>query len=129
MLDRPDARELLASARQTLLERVLPALPEAERYQALMVGNALAIATREIELAAQTAQREHTALADLLGAAGQDLDLPALRRALGKHIRLGLFDNTRRDELIAALHASVEGRLAISNPKLLNAADSAPAAR
>ncbi|MBL8484211.1 MAG: hypothetical protein JNJ60_18590 [Rhodocyclaceae bacterium] len=59
----------------------------------------------------------------MLGTGGQDLDLPAMRRALAKYIRLGLFDHTRRDDLIAALHASVEGRLAISNPKLLTAAD------
>ncbi|MBL8471466.1 MAG: hypothetical protein KF778_12305 [Rhodocyclaceae bacterium] len=123
MLDRPDARELLLTARQTLLERLLPALPEAQRYDALMVSNALAIAVREVELDAPAAHRERAALADLLGATGQGLDLPELRRVLGSHIRLGMFDHARRDELMAVLHASVEARLAISNPKLLAAGD------
>ena len=47
MNDRPDATELLAIARRTLLDELLPRLPEELRYTALMIANAMAIASRE----------------------------------------------------------------------------------
>lgn len=122
MLDQPDGRDLLAIARQTLLQSIVPALPGALRYDALMIANAMAIAAREIELAARAEIRERAALAPLLGAVAQDLDLSALRSALCELIREGVFDAVRSDELRAALRDSVEARLAISNPKLLAAA-------
>jgi len=46
MQERPEARELLAAARGTLLERLLPALPPALHYEARMIANAMAIAAR-----------------------------------------------------------------------------------
>ena len=122
MLDRPDGSELLAVARQTLLERIVPALPEDLRYDALMVANAIAIAAREMNQTSQAIDREREALAALLGAAGQDLDLAGLRRALGRRIREGAFDDARLHEVRAVLWDSVAARVAISNPKLLSAA-------
>jgi uncharacterized protein DUF6285 len=119
MLDRPEARDLLGIARQHLLQRILPVLPEALRYDALMVANALAIAAREIELAAQAQARDRAAIAALLPDAPPDAEIVALRSALCREIRRGSYDAGRRAELLAGLRASVEARLAISNPKLL----------
>ncbi|MFQ3623919.1 MAG: hypothetical protein SNJ73_10265, partial [Acetobacteraceae bacterium] len=45
-LERPGPSELLSVARSTLLEEVLPALPEPQRLAARMVANAMAIAAR-----------------------------------------------------------------------------------
>lgn len=95
--DRPDAAELLAVARKTLLEELVPALPEEKRYQALMIANALAIAGRA--LAAPPAE-----------------DLAGLE-ALAGEIRAGQHDGD------AALHARLlrwaEARTAVANPKAL----------
>ena len=122
MLDRPDGSELLAVARQTLLERIVPALPEDLRYDALMVANAIAIAAREMSQTSQAIDRERAALAALLDASGQNLDLADLRRVLGRRIRDGVFDGARLPELRAVLRDAVAARVAISNPKLLAAA-------
>lgn len=46
MLEQPDAADLLATARATLLEKLLPALPAHLHYEARMVANAMAIAAR-----------------------------------------------------------------------------------
>lgn len=48
VLERPDAAALLAIARTTVLEEILPALPETHRLTARMVANALGIAQRTI---------------------------------------------------------------------------------
>lgn len=95
--DRPAPGELLAVARKTLLEELVPALPEEKRYQALMVANALAIAGRA--LAAPSAE--------------DAAELEALAAA----IRAGRHDGD------AALHARLlrwaEARTAVTNPKAL----------
>ncbi|MBZ0248205.1 MAG: DUF6285 domain-containing protein, partial [Burkholderiales bacterium] len=44
----PGAADLLAIARETILGEIAPALPEPQRYAALMAANALAIATRDL---------------------------------------------------------------------------------
>ena len=44
----PAGAELLRVARAEVLEKLLPKLPEAERYAARMVANAMAIAAREL---------------------------------------------------------------------------------
>jgi len=46
MLEQPDARDLLATARAALLARLLPALPAHLHYEARMIANAMAIAGR-----------------------------------------------------------------------------------
>lgn len=51
MLERPDAGELIAAARETVLNSLLAALPKEKHYEARMVANALAIAGRAIAAA------------------------------------------------------------------------------
>lgn len=46
MLERPDAPDLLATARDVLLRELLPALPPERHYAARMIANAMAIAAR-----------------------------------------------------------------------------------
>ncbi len=48
VLEHPDAAALLTIARTTVLEEILPALPETHRLTARMVANALGIAQRMI---------------------------------------------------------------------------------
>ena len=114
---RPDASELLAIARQTLLSELLPQLPGSLRYQALMVANAMAIAGREYRdgEAADTAEAQLlAALSDADGASLADA-----RQALCRAIRQGRFDEPGKDQdqLFAALSAITLARLSISNPK------------
>ena len=64
MQEKPDAADLLATAREALLTSLLPALPPERRYEARMVANAMAIAARS------------------LGAAPLELDVAALARRI-----------------------------------------------
>ena len=129
MPERPDARDLLGTARELLLRKLLPALPERLHYDARMVANAIAIATREIELAADTGRAEWEQTLDLLQQPALAMaPQPALadevnrvRRKLTNAIRDGLFDapGERQQVLLATLTQIVRGKLAISNPKAL----------
>ena len=46
MLEQPDAADLLNTARDALLGKLLPALPAHLHYEARMIANAMAIAAR-----------------------------------------------------------------------------------
>lgn len=46
MLEQPDAADLLNTAREALLQKLLPALPAHLHYEARMIANAMAIASR-----------------------------------------------------------------------------------
>ena len=95
--DRPQCAELLAVARRTLLDELVPALPEDKRYQALMVANALAIAGRALEQ--------------------PDREDPAALEVLAAAIRAGRHDG---DAVVhARLLAWAMARTAITNPKAL----------
>lgn len=119
----PAAADLLDIARATILSEVVPALPEAQRYAALMVANALAIAARE--LAAPTPDAaERARLAALLADGVPGGDGPqALREAtarLAARIREGLYDEgDARLRLLAHLRETTRARLAVSNPRAL----------
>lgn len=132
MIDISDANDLLATARGSLLRDVLTALPADRRYVALMIANAMAIASRESEAGVGTADREAAALARLLasvkvspdGAATAGAErLSALRRAMKEAIRAGRFDApSHADALSTALLESTRAWVAISNPKALRPA-------
>ena len=131
-----DAADLMATARDALLQEVLPALPKDQRYAGLMIANVMAIAAREHRSGRDAAQREADRLRDLLSAIGQgreragettsEGELPALRRTLCTAIRAGGFDEGAREtELQAHLAQTAADWVAISNPKALRA-DAAP---
>lgn len=102
-MDRPDAATLLAVARETMVERLLPVLPPERRMDGLMIANALGIALRELAL-------------------GEPPPDAAAERQLVADIRAGRYDTPgpERDALAAELRRRVTLRVAISNPKALD---------
>jgi hypothetical protein len=126
MLDRPTGADLLAEARRTLLEALLPLLPSDRRYEALMVANAMAIAARELTSGAEVLQTAVEALASLgIQADGADPalaeQLQRLERRLAGDIRAGAYDapGSRRDSVRQYLREVTTARLRLSNPKAL----------
>jgi hypothetical protein len=119
MNDIPDATELLAIARSTLLDKLLPHLPDDLRYDALMIANAMAIAAREHAAGDTAAQRELARLAALLGEQYASPGAAALKRRLAAQIRAGRFDGNKRAALLDHLARTVAEELAVSNPRAL----------
>ena len=126
MKNKPGAAQLLAIARQAFAEEISPSLPEGQRYTALMIANAMAIARREIEAGDAPVQVELESLRTLLGIPeakpyGRELDaaVATANRKLIANIRSGLYDIDCA-ALLAHLRKVTEAKLAISNPKLLD---------
>ena len=127
MNDRPHAAELLKAARDAFAAELLPALPEALRYTALMIANALAIAERELAAGDTAARAECERLCRLLpehsapvAAEGLCDVLARYNRRLAEDIRAGRFDGEQRDTLLKHLRVTTEEKLAVSNPKALH---------
>ena len=82
MTDIPDAAELLDTARDALLAELVPGLSKEARYTALMIANAMAIATREARHGTDVAsdERQHGVEASKLadGDRGGNADLGTL---------------------------------------------------
>jgi hypothetical protein len=121
-----DATDLIATAREALLEELLPRIPKEQRYAGLMIANAMAIALREQRSDAQVTRDELARLRALLpavasaAAQGTPEELPTLRRALCTEIRAGAFDEgARMHDLEAHLARTAADWVAISNPKAL----------
>ena len=126
MNDRPDARNLLETARSVFLAEILPALPAGSRYTALMIANAMAIAQREIAAGEAPLTAECGRLSALLGesagtpgGAALHAMLAGYNRRLIDEIRAGRFDGDERAALLEHLRRTTEEKLAVSNPKLL----------
>ena len=119
----PSAAELLEIARATILSEIAPALPEGQRYAALMAANALAIAGRELAAAA-TGPAEVARIGALLGdwtpTADPQSDLREATARLAARIREGRYDEgAARLRLFEHLRETTRSRLAVSNPKAL----------
>ena len=106
--------DLLAVARTTLRELVMPALDGGGRYEAAMVANAMAIAIRELELGPGARAEEQALLAGFYQT--PTATLPELRRRLCQDLRAGAVLENRPDQLRNLLHKVIHARLAISNP-------------
>ena len=126
MNDIPDAVELLAIARTTLLDKVLAQLPEDLRYDAQMIANAMAIAAREQAAGDRAAQAALARLTALLAErnlplAGKELKAACagLNRRLAAAIRDGRFDDRDRAALLDHLAQTAADELAVSNPRAL----------
>ena len=128
MSDIPDATELLAIARSTLLDKLLPRVPEELRYDALMIANAMAIAAREHTAGDAAMQAEVVRLAALLK---EQCEPRAGAELISARIEL-----TAASPRISAPAASTTGtarhysiisrrrlptKLAVSNPRALEA--------
>ena len=106
--------DLLAVARTTLREQVMPDLDGGGRYEAAMVANAMAIAIRELELGPGARADEQALLAGFYQMPSGTL--LELRRRLCRDLRTGAVLENRPDELRILLRKVVHARLAISNP-------------
>lgn len=116
MRDKPDASDLLNTARRVLTEDLLPELPRDKRYAALMVAAAMATAAREAEAGDGPLIAEREALATLYETDGT---LDDLNRRFAADLRAGRFDDDP-DEAVEILRRSVLHRLAESNPRYLD---------
>lgn len=129
MRDRPSGAELLWQARAVLLQELLAELPEHKKYDALMVGAAMAIAARELDAGDGPLRDCHDALSRLYGeAGGQPSDQTALREDLlrmlshlSQEIRGG--DRDGEGHVHALLREIAEAKLRESNPKALAASE------
>jgi hypothetical protein len=122
--EQPDALELLAIARDTLLQEVLPALDGERRYHGLMIANAMAIAMREL---AAGVDMQHQ-LEDLRGLYEHDEPpqgesteqaLARLEARLASDLRRGVLDGGAQYAVRRWLRRRIESCLELSNPKLL----------
>ena len=123
MSDIADAAELLETARETLLNAVLPELGRDRRYEALMIANVLATAAREFRLGATARSDEARRLRQQLAEASirhAAEALVELRKAMRTAIRAGAFDEPARGRVLTRdlLHTASE-QVRMSNPKAL----------
>ncbi len=128
MRDKPTAAELLAIARETLLRELLPHSGDSQRYNALMVGAAMAIAAREAEAGDRALVAERDALAALYGEAGAadeplEAALGRLNRRFAADLRAGAFDapGARQAAALRLLREATMAKLMECNPKYLKA--------
>lgn len=132
MRDKPTAAELLAIARETLLGELLPQSEDAQRYDALMVAAAMAIAAREAEAGDRALVAERDALAALYGEAGGEAGaadepleaaLGRLNRRFAADLRAGAFDapGARQAAAWRLLREVTMAKLMECNPKYLEA--------
>ncbi|WP_029654349.1 DUF6285 domain-containing protein [Marinobacter daepoensis] len=122
-MNHPDASELLAAARETLMKEVFPAVPDSLHYEIRMIASAMGIAAREAEQREAAIQEEMSLCSRLLpktvvvGTTSQD----EARRALARAIRAGQFDQEAQGSaLYEALQQMVQSALRVSNPRLAN---------
>lgn len=131
MKDISDATDLIATAREALLNELLPTLAKEQRYVGLMIANAMAIALRESRSSADAIGAETDRVRGLLAGIQSEIrpaesggvrsELSVLRRALCAAIREGIFDDARAPALMAHLVRTAADWVAISNPKALRA--------
>jgi len=121
MRDHPFGGELLAIARKTLAEEVLPALPADRRLAGLMVANALGILNRELDAGDASERQLADDLAALYGTASSGANAEALLMRVARDLRDGAFadDPIRSVEVHRILETQACARVAESNPRYL----------
>jgi aminoglycoside phosphotransferase (APT) family kinase protein len=132
MRDRPSGAALLAAARAVLLDELLPLLPAERRFDALLVGNCLAIAEREANADAGPTVVPELALlyrpkqnpeSRVLAGGEEGGAADELWRRFASDLRVGAFENcARRDrQARAALWQLTLAKLRLANPKFIEA--------
>ena len=111
----PEGPGLLATARDALLQEILPKLSGTDAFTARMIANAMAIAAREALQDDAWVATTRTSMQRLTGTA----DAPD--RALAAAIRAGRFDpgSAHHAEVAAMLREAAQMRCAISAPRVL----------
>jgi hypothetical protein len=110
---------LLEAARAAVRDRIAPQLDGDERYQAMMVANALAIAVRRQQRHEDAEATELRGLRALFG--DQSAGVAELRYRLANEIRAASLDRAddRTRAVWSHLLATAQGETAISNPRAL----------
>ena len=111
-MDQPSMRELLEAVREFLEQKVLPELKGHTAFHARVAANALAIVSRELEMAPAATAQARNRLAALLGHDGPTEDL---NRELCKRIREGTI-TLETPGLAAHLEQSTRDKIAIDQP-------------
>lgn len=129
MRDQPTGDQLLETARDLLRDELIAVLPANQRHGALMIANAMAIATRQLKFGDEPERQELAALRRILALPASDssptgsFPLEALvdcNRRLGRMLRQGEADSgSLHDEVWQHLVRTTRHRVAISNPKYL----------
>ena len=111
----PEGPSLLATARDALLQEILPKLSGTDAFTARMIANAMAIAAREATQDAVWVGETRIAMQRLTGAT------EAPDRALAAAIRAGAYDpgSAHHAEVAAMLRDAARMRCAISAPRVL----------
>ena len=120
MNNRPHGNELLAIARRTLLDELLPLIPADRKYDALMVANAMAIAAREFERQNSADREAADAIAAFYRDIGMDESVVPSEQSLADRIRDGQIEKKASRKLYELLVALTRMKLAVSNPKYLD---------
>ena len=129
MQDRPSAAELLDAVRGFLEKDVVPALDGTAKFHARVAANVLAIVGRELTLEPGHLAAEWQRLDALLGTEPMPEDPATLAAAvrrrsatLCERIRSGEADEDPfRAAVLDHVTATVRAKLAITNPKMLDA--------
>lgn len=123
MRDRPQGHELLAIAAKTFRDKVLPALPEAAKYDALMILNAMSIAERQQATGEGPLNDECDLLEAVLDCTPESSELHAraaeLNRELARRVRAGAADDD--ESLRRVLWAIALQKARESSPRYLRA--------
>jgi hypothetical protein len=100
--------------------RIVPALPEAERYNGLLIASAMAIVARELAGGDASVEAERRSLQELLGA--QTAPVADLNREFARLIRRGDFDvqGPRRERAYQVLREATLAKLSECNPAYLD---------
>ena len=111
----PEGPSLLATARDALLQEILPKLSGTDAFTARMIANAMAIAAREAAQSGIWVEETRATMQRLTGTA----DAPD--RAFAAAIRAGAFDpgSAHHTEVAALLRKAARMRCAISAPRVL----------
>jgi len=111
----PEGPSLLATARDALLQEILPKLSGTDAFTARMIANAMAIAAREAAQDGAWLEETRIAIQRLTG------DTAAPDRAFAAAIRTGAFDlgSAHHAEAAALLRQAARLRCAISAPRVL----------
>ena len=110
--DVPSAQELVESVREWLERDVLSGTTGRLQFHTRVAINVLAMVERELELGPEQAERHSTRL-NALGFASDD--------ELAGAIRAGDGEGEDAEAIRAAVWASVRDKLAVANPKYLDA--------
>ena len=111
----PEGPSLLTTARDALLQEILPKLSGTDAFTARMIANAMAIAAREAAQDGAWVEEIRAAMQRLTGAT------EAPDRALAAAIRAGAYDpgSAHHAEVAAMLRDAAQMRCAISAPRVL----------